>query len=264
MPSADANDADGMDETDDVIVPFEPFKDLCKRRFLWYYESYQASVEEGKKESKEGLTFTRMPFESPGSNTMDGRFSYAEIERRLANIKRALDEEPNTWAEEGLVAKQNESTVAVNLQHQYEQVVTAFKLNDQPHDITLENGNPFVWVITYFGRSMTNLEGGAFRIRINLSPRFPEEQPRVKFESKIFHHCIATDGTACYTPNPMKKEDMKSHIEAIISMLEEDEPAYDPRKIVNLEASKLFWSGGKDNKKIYNRRLRRSVQDSME
>lgn len=249
---------------DDVTVPFEPFQDICKRRFLWYYESYCAAVEAGKKEVKEGTNFERMPFESPGSNSMDGRFNYSELERRLGNIKKALDEESNEWAREGLVSKSNESTVAVNLQHQYEQVVNAFRMNDLPHDVILEHGNPFVWIITYFGRPMTNLDGGVFRIKINLSPRFPEEQPRVKFDSKIFHHCIAADGTACYAPNLMKREDIKSHIEAIISMLEEDDPAYDPRKIVNLEASKLYWARNPEDKKKYSRRLRRSVQDSME
>jgi ubiquitin-conjugating enzyme E2 Z len=111
---------------------------------------------------------------------------------------------------------------------------------------------------------MTNLDGGLFHIRMNFSTRFPDEQPRARFETKIFHHHVAPDGTACYIPNPLKREDIRSHIEAIISTLEEDEPAYDPRMIVNPEATKLFWGSGKDDKKQYNRRLRRSVQQSLE
>ncbi|KAF7558530.1 hypothetical protein G7046_g5627 [Stylonectria norvegica] len=256
-------DIDGLD-LDEANVPFEPFKDLCKRRFLWYYESYLASIQVGKTEVKDGESFKRMPFESPQSNSMDGRFNYTELERRLRNIKSAIDREPQVWAQEGLAEKAKESTVAVNLQHQYEQVVEMFKRCDMPHDVFLDNGNPFTWVITYFGRPMTNLDGGLFRIKLNFSPRFPEEQPRAKFETKIFHHHIAADGTACYTPNPMRKEDAKSHIEAIINFLEEEEPAYDPRKIVNPEASKMYWGKNGDGKKKYNRRLRRSVQQSME
>jgi ubiquitin-conjugating enzyme E2 Z len=62
----------------------------------------------------------------------------------------------------------------------------------------------------------------------------------------------------------MKVEDVKSHIEAIFETLEDDEPAYDPRKIVNPEATKMFWGNKPDDKKQYNRRLRRSVQQSME
>ncbi|KAG6008953.1 hypothetical protein E4U21_003503 [Claviceps maximensis] len=249
---------------EDPDVAFEPFKDLCKRRFLWYYQSYLASIETGKSEVKELEPFIRMPFESPGSNSMDGKFNYPDLERRLRNIKAILDAEPGVWAKEGLEAAAKESTVAANLQHQYEQVVSYFKQYDMPHDVTLEDGNPFVWVITYFGRPMTNFDGGLLRIRMNFSTRFPDEQPRVRFETKIFHHHVAADGTACYVPNPLKRDDVKSHIEAVISTLEEDEPAYDPRKIINPEATKLFWGQGKDGKKLYNRRLRRSVQQSIE
>ncbi|KAK8924760.1 Ubiquitin-conjugating enzyme E2 Z [Metarhizium anisopliae] len=255
---------DGGDDDEEVNVPFEPFRDICKRRFLWYYQSYLDAIEKGKSEVKLQDSFVRMPFEMPGNNCMEGKFNYPDLERRLNNVKTALDAEPAAWAAEGLTAVAKESTVAVNLYHQYEQVTAYFKRSDMPHDVTLDNDNPFVWIITYFGRPMTNLDGGLFRIRMNFSTRFPDEQPRVKFETKIFHHHVAPDGTACYVPNPLKREDVKSHIEAIISTLEEDEPAYDPRMIVNPEATKLFWGGGKDDKKQYNRRLRRSVQQSME
>lgn len=252
------------EDLDEANVPFEPFKDLCKRRFLWYYDSYMASVARGKSEVADLSPFVKMPFETPNSNSMDGRFNYTELEGRLKAIKEALDQETARWAEEGLASKAGESTVAVNLQHQFDQVSTYLKQGDMPHSVVLENGNPFVWLITYFGRPMTNLDGGLFRIRMHFSTRFPDEQPRVKFETKIFHHHIASDGTACYTPNPMKLEDVKSHIDAIFGVLEEEEPAYDPRKIVNPEATKMFWGNKPEDKKQYNRRLRRSVQQSME
>ncbi|KAL7966926.1 ubiquitin-conjugating enzyme/RWD-like protein [Trichoderma sp. SZMC 28014] len=252
------------EDMDESSVPFEPFKDLCKRKFLWYYDSYMAAVQQGRSESRDGQPFVKMPFESPNNNSMDGRFNYTELERRLKAIKAALDAETLRWAEEGRTSKAGESTVAVNLQHQFDQVSAYLKRGDMPHSVVLENGNPFVWLITYFGRPMTNLDGGLFRIKMCFSTRFPNEQPRVRFETKIFHHHIAADGTACYSPNPMKMEDVKSHIEAIFETLEEDEPAYDPRKIVNPEATKMFWGKKPDDKKQYNRRLRRSVQQSME
>lgn len=255
---------DELDESDDNDVPFEPFKDLIKQRFLWYYQSYQAAIEKSKTEVREQQVFVRMPFEAPSSNTMDGRFNYTELERRLKNIKAALDAETKQWADEGLAAIAKESTVSVNLQHQFDQVSASLKRGDMPHVVNLENGNPFVWILTYFGRPMTNLDGGLFRIRMSFSPRFPDEQPRVRFETKIFHHHVAEDGTACYTPNPLKREDIKSHIEAVIATLEEDDPAYDPRMIVNPEATRMYWGGGQADKKLYNRRLRRSVQQSME
>ena len=253
-----------VDDQDEATVPFEPFKDLCKRRFLWYYESYLAAVQAGKNETEPGQAFAKMPFESMGGNSMDGRFNYPDLERRLLQVKEALDAETLSWAKEGIEAQANDTTVAVNLQHQFDQVVSYMKRSDMPHDVNLEDGNPFVWIITYFGRPMTNLDGGLLRIKMQFSPRFPSEQPRVTFDSKIFHHHIASDGTYCYTPNPSRLEEVRSHIEAILEILEEDEPAYDPRKIVNPEATRLYWSPKPDEKKQYNRRLRRSVQQSME
>jgi ubiquitin-conjugating enzyme E2 Z len=108
---------------------------------------------------------------------------------------------------------------------------------------------------------MTNLDGGMFRIMLYISPKFPDVLPRVKFATPIFHHRVSPDGILCY--DATRKDDMRSHIEAIIAAIEEESPAYDPRTLVNPEAAKLYW-GGSDDKKLYNRRLRRSVQDSAE
>ena len=83
-----------MDGLEDAGTAFEPFKDLCKRRFLWYYESYLESIRKAKEEVKDGQAFVRMPFEGQG-NTMDGKFHYTELEKRLRNIKKVLDEETN-------------------------------------------------------------------------------------------------------------------------------------------------------------------------
>ncbi len=249
------------EEYDEASINFDPFKDLCKRRFLWYYDSYLLAINKAKAEVTDGQQFTRMPFECPG-NGMEGKFNYTELERRLKLIRKTMDAETARWAEEGLASKKKESGVASNLQRQYEQVVESYKRDKNVTlDIELVDKNPFVWAITYFGRPMTNLDGGLFRIKLFFSPRFPEEQPRARFETQLFHHRIATDGTPCYTAK--RGEDVKSHIEAIIEALEEESPPYDPRTLVNPEAAKLFW-GSEDDKKMYNRKLRRAVQRSME
>lgn len=260
MPKEELDDMDAME--DEADVPFEPFKDLCKQRFLWYYDSYLATIAQGKEEVKDGQSFIRMPFEG-ANNIMDGKFNYADLERRLRNIKKALDAEVEDWAAQGLTQKVRESTVAVNLQRQYEQIVESFKRTDTPHNVELVDNNPLVWIFTYIGKPMTNLDGGLFRIRLNFSPRFPEEQPRIKFETRIFHHRIAADGTPCYFGTFNRREDVKSHIDAVVEALEEEQPPYDPRTLVNPEAFKLYW-GSADDRKMYNRRLRRSVQQSME
>jgi ubiquitin-conjugating enzyme E2 Z len=247
---------------DESSTPFEPFKDLCKRRFLWYYDSYLATIQKGMSEVKDGTPFVRMPFEG-SNNTMEGKFNYSELERRLHGIKKALDAETEAWAVEGLAAKSKDTTVAVNLQRQFEQIVEFFKRSGTAHNLELVDGNPFVWVLTYFGKPMTNLDGGLFRARLFFSPRFPEEQPRIKFETRLFHHRIAADGTPCYVVPSSRREDVKTHIEAIIDALEEDHPPYDPRTLVHPEAFKLYW-GSAEDRRVYSRRLRRSVQQSME
>ncbi|KAI0104806.1 ubiquitin-conjugating enzyme/RWD-like protein [Nemania sp. FL0031] len=249
-------------DVEDSGIPWEPFKDLYKRRFLWYYDAYMEAIKQAKKEVKDGDAFVRMPFEG-GSNSMDGLFNYAELERRLDKIKATLDAEAERWAAEGLSAKTKGTTVSVNLARQFEQIKEAFKRGDVPHNVELEDGNPFVWVLTYFGRPMTNFDGGMFKIKLNFSPRFPEEQPRVRFLTPVYHHRVTPGGVLCYVPNPQRFDDVRQHIEAIFNALEEENPPYDPRTQVHPEAHKLYW-GGAEGRKIYNRQLRRSVQRSME
>ncbi|KAF2270456.1 UBC-like protein [Lojkania enalia] len=242
-------------------TPFEPFKDLCKRRFLWYYQSYMISIETEAKKHKDGDRFEKMPFEGP-VNIMEGTFQYSSLKTRMEVIYDKLEKEAMSWADEGLAAVKKEMSIASNLQRQFEQIVENYKKNDAVTlDLELVDKNPFVWRLVLFGRPMTNLDGGMFRILIYISPKFPDILPRVKFETPIFHHRVSPTGVLCYEPT--RKDDMRSHIEAIIEAIEEESPAYDPRTLVNPEAAKLFW-GPPEDKKIYNRKLRRSVQDSAE
>ena len=240
---------------------FEPFKDLCKRRFLWYYESYQRAIQEGMKKHKANQPFEKMPFEGPG-NVMDGKFQYPSLLERLETIYTQLLDEQVSWAMEGRQAVQKEMSIASNLQRQFEQIVEHYKKNDAiALDLDLVDKNPCVWLLVLFGRPMTNLEGGLFRIFIYISPRFPDVLPRVRFETPIFHHRVSPKGDLCY--DATRKDDMKSHIEAIIEAIEEESPAYDPRTLVNMEAANLFW-GKAGDRKMYNRRLRRSVQETAD
>ncbi|QSS52836.1 ubiquitin conjugating enzyme [Histoplasma capsulatum var. duboisii H88] len=240
---------------------FDPFEDLLKRRFLWYFESYILAIDAAEPEVTPSQIFKKMPFENP-SNSMDGRFYYPELRKRLIFIKETIVNETEGWAAEGMKAKVKETRIAVNLQRQYEQIVEDLKNRKNfMIDLGLENGNPFLWNVTFFGKPMTQLDGGIFQIRICLSPKFPDEQPRVIVKTPLFHNRISKDGVLCYFPK--KLEEMKSHVEAIMEALEDESPPYDPRTTVNPEASKLFW-GSADDKKKYNRLLRRSVQRSVE
>ncbi|BCS30075.1 ubiquitin-conjugating enzyme E2 [Aspergillus puulaauensis] len=256
-----------MMEDDDYIsddgspISDNPFNDLRKRRFLWYYESYAQLIDKESGDSTPKRKFQRMPFESSG-NTMDGHFDYPELKRRLDFVKGKIMEETNDWQAQGLQAKKDELGISVNLQRQYEQIVESLKSHkNYSIDLTLADDNPFLWKFTYFGRPTTPLEGGIIKIRIHLSPRFPEEQPRVFLETPLSHIRVSKDGVLCYFPR--KTEDMRAHVESIVASLEEEEPPYDPRTTVNAEASKLFWGSPEDRKK-YKRTLRRDVERSVE
>jgi ubiquitin-conjugating enzyme E2 Z len=243
-------------------APWEPHRDKCKLRFLWYYDSYHATVDEEAKKHKDGEKFEKMPFEAPG-NSMDGQYQYTELKRRLTAIKEAMDAEIESWATDGLSAVKRELGIANNLKRQYEQAVALFKTNDVPVDVELLDDSPFVWMLTLVGRPSTTLDGGIFKIKMCISPQFPAELPRVRVETPMFHHRISSNGLLCYLIKNSDYANLSAHVQAIISSLEDDNPAYDPRTRVNPEASKLLW-GSQEDKKIYNRRLRRSVQDSWE
>ncbi|KAI5804930.1 ubiquitin-conjugating enzyme/RWD-like protein [Geopyxis carbonaria] len=257
---------ESYDDTDAALMEleasasFEPFKDLCKRRFLWYYDIYLSSIATERQKVRENQTFTKMPFEHQG-NAMEGKFLYSELDRRIRFVRQILDRETDEWASEGLVLVQNESGVAANLQRQFEQTVEHYKSGAVNVDVELVNKNPFHWRVTYFGRPMTNLDGGLFNIELCFSPRFPEEQPRAKFLTPFYHYSVTSEGIPCYSPK--KPDEGRSHIDAIIHLMESESTPYDPRTQVNQEASKLYW-GSKDQKREYNRNLRRSVQRSMD
>lgn len=261
-------DQDTYDEGDNSLMDiespaaFEPFKDLCKRRFLWYYHTYLASIEVERQKVAEGESFLRMPFEHSG-NAMEGKFLYSELERRIKLVRERLDKEAEGWIAEGKILTLRESGVAANLQRQYEQAVEYY--NGKGDSVTLDiqtvDNNPFLWRVIYFGRPMTNLDGGLFNIEIAFSPRFPEEQPRAKFLTPFYHFRVSKDGIACYTV--AKSEDGRAHVDALVALVEEETPPYDPRTQINEEASKLYW-GTPEQRREYNRKLRRSVQDSLD
>lgn len=202
-----------------------------------------------------------MPFEGL-SNGMSGTFNYPELKRRLNLIHKTLNNETEYWAKEGIVRVKKETSLSAYLDRQFQHLAEKYKKNDSVTlDIGLADMNPYTWILTYFGRPMTQLDGGMFSIKVSISPRFPEEQPRVTFETPLYHHRISKGGVLCYFPR--RSDDIESHIHAIVEAIEDTDPPYDPRTLVNPEASILFW-GTAEQKRQYNRQLRRSVQRSME
>lgn len=245
-------------------APFDPFQDLCKRRFLWYYDSYMQAIEQESALNKDDTQFASMPFEG-NSNGMLGKFQWKALKTRMVAIKEKLEDEVLKWESEGKQMVTDDRTVAVNLRRQFEQTKDIYQKGDTGVGLQMDlhEDNPFVWQLVLLGRLMTNLDGGIFRMKLYISPRFPAEEPRVKVETPLFHHRVSKDGNLCYLLPSSKKEDLKAHVEAIVQAIEDDKPAYDPRTTVNPEASKLLW-GSEQDKKMYGRKLRRSAADSSE
>ena len=242
--------------------PYAPFADLCKRRFLWYYPAYLQSIDAERakhgSDVTDGKQFKLTPFES-STNGMTGHFVYTHLKERLKKINAALKQESDDWEAEGI--RKVDSPVALNFSNRFERLSGDFGSRcETPLDFELVEKNPFVWRITLFGKPMTNLDGGVFNIKAVFNANFPQTQPRVTVETPLFHHRVSpANGTLCYFPsNPNEPE---SHIEAIIAAIEDEDIPYDPRTLVNPEASRLRW-GSTEDKKTYNRRLRRSAQES--
>ncbi|OGM39717.1 ubiquitin conjugating enzyme [Aspergillus bombycis] len=180
-PASKGDEADEEDqilsENDKPVV--DRFADLRKRRFLWYFDSYIQTIDAADSDISRKCKFQTMPFESPG-NTMDGHFDYPELRRRVVLLREKIICETHNWLLEGIGVKEQELSIASNLQRQYEQIVEDLKRQKNfAVDLELADTNPFLWAFTYFGRPMSHLDGGIFRFKIYISPRFPEEQPRV-------------------------------------------------------------------------------------
>lgn len=243
---------------------FEPFSDLLKQRFLWYYSTYVATCTTHITLNRDNAKFTSMPFENHG-NTMDGTFQYTNLLTRLHRLKSLIDAETASWATQGLASLQKESSIASKLARQFEQLLEHHK-KTKIHHVCMSldsNANPFLWTLTYFGKPGSLLDGGCFKIIIHLSARFPDEQPRVRVETPMFHHRVSESGVLCYFPRRSKSEDMGEHVRAVMESLEEENPTCDPRTVVRGEATRLMW-GSEQERKAYKRKVRGSAERSME
>lgn len=246
-------------------TPWDPFTDLVKRRFLWYYDSYVQAIEKARSQQKDGAKFAITRFEG-GGNCMSGAYAYAQLLARLNNIRDVLSNECTTWTQLGAKQVEAKTQLATQLAFQFIQLEHHYNKTSYPGsrlELSLpDKQNPFAWHLTLFGQSSTSLDSGVFNISLTVPPDFPTSWPRVYVETPIFHHRVsASTGALCYFP--AKPEEISSHLKAIVAAIEDLEPKFDPRAVVNPEAAKLLW-GSEADKKTYSRKLRRSAQESME
>ncbi|KAJ5531830.1 hypothetical protein N7527_005223 [Penicillium freii] len=258
--SSAEEDSDMELETEAALLAQSKFHDFCKRRFLWYLEFYQNAIEKGIADEarRQGTSFIQMPFEGYG-NTMSGEWNYIDLQTRLLALRDRLMEETHKWPVEGLALVKEDAGIAVKLAGQHEQIAAEMSSCPQVIDLSLIDDNPFVWRLTYVGRNESRLEGGIIKIKIYISPRHPEEQPRVFVESPLYHICVSKLGVLMYLPS--HAEEIGQHIEGIINTLGDDNPPYNPLMTVNPEASALCW-GSETDRRLYRRKVRASLEES--
>ncbi|KAJ5125077.1 uncharacterized protein N7515_008902 [Penicillium bovifimosum] len=253
-----SSQGEGTDVENEELLSQSKFQDFYKKRFLWYFEFYLKAIDKGLAEepTRQGRPFIEMPFEGP-TNAMTGCWDYADLRARLLSLRDKLMEETRHWLVEGLALVEQEAGIAVKLKGQHGQI--AAELGAHPHiiDLSLVDGNPFAWRLTYVGRNESKLEGGILKIMIYISPRHPEEQPRVFVETPLFHTRVSKLGVLMYLPS--HSEEIGHHIEGIVNSLEEDNPPFNPLMTVSPEASALCWGTDQD-RKLYRRKLRASLE----
>ncbi|SMQ46394.1 unnamed protein product [Zymoseptoria tritici ST99CH_1A5] len=241
---------------------WDPFADLMKRRFLWYYDVYMKAIDKHVGDQREGKAFSRMEFEYP-PNSCEGHFGYKALKGRFEAVLNKLEEEKLSWEQAGAVQVAEGTQLATQLAFQFTQLQSVWddaKPSGSRMEFSLPNPkNPFVWNITLFGEPMSNLDGGIFAMKMHIPPNFPHAQPRVTLETPIYHHRVSSKGTLCYFP--VKEDEISSHLDAIAAAIDDKVQKFDPRAMVNPEIFDQYW-GGEDKRKVYSRKLRRSAQES--
>lgn len=258
---------DEVEAAAELISPWHAgiFDDYIKQRFLWYLAGYKQTINEQSavidQKKRNGAYFRLTRFESQG-NQMEGSWKYPDLRKRLDKIENKLMQQIHEWPVEGRQLVIQDAGIAVSLRGQHGQIAAQLnQMTESMVELELVKDNPFLWRLTYFGRPMTTLDGGVLRIKIYISPRHPVEQPRVLLETPIFHINVSPTGALIYLP--ARAEEMSKHIQGIINVLEEESPAYNPIMVVNPEAAKLFW-GTKEDRRLYNRKLRNSLTEATE
>lgn len=140
------------------LAQWDPFADLTKRRFLWYYDVYLHAIDKYKGEQRDGTAFARMDFEYP-PNSMEGHFGYKGLRTRMEAIYQKLEEEKSLWEQQGALQVEESTQLATQLAFQFTQLQRNWSESRQSGsriELSLPNKrNPFVWDITLFGEPMT-------------------------------------------------------------------------------------------------------------
>lgn len=119
--------------------------------------------------------------------------------------------------------------------------------------------NVFEWDATIIGPEETAWEGGIFSLKLVFPANYPDGPPKVRFTCEMFHPNVYADGTLCldiiqdaWKPIYTVATILTS-IQSLLTDPNPDSPA-------NVDAAKLW----REDKKLYNRRVRRTAAKTIE
>ena len=119
--------------------------------------------------------------------------------------------------------------------------------------------NLFVWVATVFGPTETPWEGGIFQLKLTFPETYPDKPPRVRFTGEVFHPNVFADGNLCLDIIQDKWSPVYS-VASILTSIQSLLTDPNPNSPANPEAAQLY----RTDKKLYNRRVRKCVERSLE
>ncbi|KAL0208144.1 hypothetical protein P9112_010731 [Eukaryota sp. TZLM1-RC] len=117
--------------------------------------------------------------------------------------------------------------------------------------------NVLEWTAVIFGPPQTPWEDGCFKLSLSFTESYPNEPPKVRFISTMFHPNIYSDNTICLDILQSQWSpiyDVVSVLTSIQSLLNDPNPA----SPANSLAARLFTT----NKAEYTRRVREVVEKS--
>mmetsp|Transcript_39706 Transcript_39706/g.61974 ORF Transcript_39706/g.61974 Transcript_39706/m.61974 type:complete len:446 (-) Transcript_39706:49-1386(-) len=235
------------------------FADIVKYHFLLYYDRYIEIVQQHA--DVEG-SFVVVEFEYP-RNSMNGEYDFKTLKGRLAKIREQIDEETKSWVQQGEITSAKGSS-SYDCQ-QVDMALQKFKKLDPPGiSVEKRDQNMFVWDVTiHGGLEGCWWDGGLYFLEIVFPPDFPDNQPRPKFRTKMFHPNITADGFPFVSVSVIDCKNAGTVITDILSLLI-DPPNPDPRTWVNKEAADLYFNGGDQGREEYSRKVRRLARRSIE
>ena len=115
------------------------------------------------------------------------------------------------------------------------------------------------WNAVIFGPSETPFEEGTFKLMLEFSEDYPNKSPVVKFQSRMFHPNIYSDGSICLDILQSRWSptyDVSAILTSIQSLLSDP----NPNSPANSLAAQLY----KENKREYEKRVKSCVEQSWE